>query len=212
MSSTHTSGLHRSDLLTIRGLAIIAALITTALFIWRLIGGISLLAAGETSLELLTRAEVPNLGTPGAENAPGIVSAGFETAHVVATGLDTATRVLLTTSAFADALTIAAVGGAIAWFLFLFAAQRPFQRSLFVTTLSCGIALIFGPIIANGLRGLALMQAATELNPLAHDVFIAGFAIDATSAVIPGIGFVVLALAYVFRAGERMQHDTAGLV
>lgn len=107
---------------------------------------------------------------------------------------------------------IAAVDGAIARFLFLFAAQRPFQRSLFVTTLSCGIALILGPIIATGLRGLGLMQSAFELNPLAHDVFLAGFTIDATAAVIPGIGFVVLALAYVFRAGERMQRDTEGLV
>jgi len=203
--------LHRADRITIRVLGVLTVVVTAASTAGSVFAGFRSLAAGETVIHLLTRMEVPNDGTP-APDGPGIVSAGFESALVTATGLSDGVRALLATSMIIDTLTIAAVGGAIAWFLLMFAGRRPFQRSLFRTTLVAGFALTLGPLLATALSGFARMQAAVELNPVAHDVFEIGFEIPALGATVPLLGLAVLALAFVFRAGERLQRDTDGLV
>lgn len=204
--------LSRADRVTMRMLAVIIAAATLASVAWYSVFTPGTLTPGATSIELLTRTEVPNAGTPGGGDEPGIVSAGFHSAHVVATGLSDGVRVALGFSAFATALTIAAVGGAIAWLLFLVAAGRPFQRSLSWTTLVAGIALGLGPILSVGLDGLARMQAADELNPLVHDIFVVGFSVPALSLALPAVGIAVLTLASVFRRGAQLQRDTEGLV
>jgi len=209
MTTLPAPELARADRITVRVLGVLAAAITLVTFVGTAVSGISTLASGETRLQLLTRAEVPNLGTSG---GPGIVSAGFDSADVVATGLSDGTRALLTAAALADAATVAAVGGAIAWFLLMFAAGRHFQGSLFATTLVAGFALAIGPLLSTGLGGLGKMQAADELNPVAHDVFVVGFSVDAFGPAIPLLGFAVLAIAFVFRSGARLQRDTEGLV
>lgn len=210
MTTTSPGGIHRTDRITIGVLGVIVAAITVATFFWIIAGAIQTITAlGETSVQLLINGEVPNSGTPG---GPGIVSATYSTADVVATGLSDGTRWLLGGAAITIALTVAAVGGGVAWFLLMFGAKRVFQRSLFTTTLIAGFALLLGPILAVGLNGLAHMQAAFELNPLVDDAFIPGFTIDGLGFVVPVLGFVVLTLAFVFRAGERMQRDTEGLI
>ncbi len=201
--------MHRSDRITIRVLGILVAVITVAAFLWLSASALGSIVPGETRVEMLIHGEVPNAGTPG---GPGIVSAGYSTASIVATGLSAGTRWLLGGAALITALTTAAVGGGSAWFLIMLSARRPFQRSLFATTIIAGFALVLGPLIATGLDGLGHMQAAVELNPLVDDAFTVGFTIDGLGVVVPLLGFVVLALAFVFRSGARMQRDTEGLV
>lgn len=170
------------------------------------------LAAGETRLELLTRVEVPHAGTPGIGDAPGIVSAGFESAWVVATGLSDTVRLLQGIGMAVTALTIAIVGCAIAWLLVTVAAGKPFHRSLRAASLIAGFTLTLGPVVTTGLTGLAQMQAADELNHLANDIFVSGFSIPVTALGLPLAGLAILALSYVFHVGERLQRDTEGLV
>lgn len=53
------------------------------------------------------------------------------------------------------------------------------------------------------------MMAADELNDALGGIAVPGFSF----APIPIIaGFGILTLAYVFRAGSRLQHETEGLV
>gem|GEM_PF-864542 len=204
-----TLELHRADRVTIRVLGVLTTIATASFTVGTVFAGLRSLAAGETVIRLLTRAELPHEGTPG---GPGIVSAGFDSALVTATGLSGGVRALLTSAMILDAVTVAAVGGAIAWFLLMFAGKRPFQQSLFRTTLIAGFALTLGPLLSTALSGFAKMQAAVELNPLAHEVFDIGFEIPALGVTIPLLGLAVLALAFVFRMGNRLQRDTEGLI
>jgi len=167
------------------------------------------LARGETTMSLLTRAEVPYRYEAHTDAGAGIMSAGFDSATVVAGGLSDGTRALLTGGVIADAVATAVSIGAVAWFLLLLIRNRPFHRSLVAASLAAGSALLIGGILSAGLGGLGRMQAAVELNPLAGGVFKVGFLVDPWPAVA-GLG--VLALAFVFRRGERLQRDTEGLV
>ena len=71
------------------------------------------------------------------------------------------------------------------------------------------IALTSGSILAIGLGGLGRMQAASELNPAAHDVFEIASMFDLTPVLV-GIG--ALTLSFVFQRGGQLQRDTEGLV
>lgn len=209
MSENPAFALHRYDRRVLRVLGVIAVLITVWLLIDGVVHGIRALAPGETSLVLLTRHEVPHDREASTADGAAIVSAGFDTASVVASGLSGQSRGLLAVGAFATALTAAVVGGAIAWFLLLLAARRPFHRSLYLTALAAGFALVIGTLLSNGIGGFGRMHAATELQPLTDEVFLVGFQFDPLPTVV---GFAVLAVAFVFRAGTRLQRDTEGLV
>lgn len=210
MNTTSPGGMHRADRITIGVLGVIVAAITAGAFLWLSAGAFhTITAAGETSVQLLISGEVPHTSNSG---DLGIVSAGYSSAALVASGLSAGTRWLLGGAAIATALTVAAVGGGVAWFMLMTSTKRMFQRSLFTTTLIAGFALAVGPIVATGLNGFGHMRAAFELNPLVNNALIPGFTIDGLGFVVPIFGFVVLILAFVFRTGERMQRDTEGLV
>lgn len=164
------------------------------------------IAADETPVRLLTSARVPvDAGTEG----PTVVSATYDSATVLASGLDDAARVLLALGAAFGAITLAATVGAVVYFLLLLMWRRPLHRSLVVATQIAGSALLIGGILSVGLGGLGTMMAAQQLNPAMEQQFLIGSAFD------PGIlfaGMAVLALSIVFDRGARAQRDTEGLV
>lgn len=107
-------------------------------------------------------------------------------------------------------IIVALVAGAIGYTLMRIARGEAFHRSLFAVTVTVGAVLSIGTILVVGLGGLGRMMAGFELNELVGgERFVPGFSADFTPVLV---GFAVLGLAYVFRIGERLQHDTAGLV
>jgi hypothetical protein len=166
-----------------------------------------LIANDETSVSLLTSAELPHAGTTDAGAA--ISTAIFQSSWVVATGLSDAARWLLGLGVLFGALTAAATVAAVVFFLLMLMWRRPFHRALITATQIAGCALLLGSILSAGLGGLGRMMAADELNPIADDVFVVGFSFD-PSVLLAGIG--VLALSIVFSYGVKLQRDTKGLV
>ncbi|WP_439594234.1 hypothetical protein [Microbacterium sp.] len=165
------------------------------------------LIGGETTLSMLTRADLPHSGST--ETGASIAAATYESAWVTATGLSDAARWMIGLGIALGALTAAVTVGAIVYFLFLLMWKRPFHRSLIVATQIAGAALLIGSLLAGGLGGLGRMMAADELNPVANDVFVVGFSFE------PGVllaGIAVLALSLVFSYGTKLKRDTEGLV
>ncbi len=164
-----------------------------------------MLSTGETPVTLLTQTAVPHEPS----GTVSILSADYTTASVVATGLSDGTRALVAIGSGFEALTAAVSIGAVVYFLLLLMWRRPFHRSLVAATLLAGFALTSGSILAIGLGGLGRMQAASELNPAAHDVFEIASMFDLTPVLV-GIG--ALTLSFVFQRGGQLQRDTEGLV
>lgn len=164
------------------------------------------IAGGEVPMSMLTSAEVPVSTSDG---GAGLASATFQSAWVVATGLSGTARTLLAAGVVTSAITTLLTTGAIVMFLLLLLWRRPFHRALIVATQVAGSALLIGSVLSVGLGGLGRMMAADELNPVADDVFMVGFAFDPTF-VLAGIG--VLSLSLVFSYGAKLQRDTEGLV
>ena len=204
--ATTTSVGARGDRITLLVLSAVAAVLGLVSLV---VGGSRTVriafAAGETPLDLLTRAEVPH----SSDSVPVLVSAGFTQADLVASGLSDGTRVLLAVGQGLGVLTGAVVCFAIAYLFFSLSRGRPFARPLYVLTIAAGATLTFGTMLSQFIAGFGRMNAATELNPGASDVFVVGFEFDPTLWLV---GFAVMALAFVFRAGARLQRDTAGLV
>lgn len=168
------------------------------------------IAAGDGGLSLLTDAEIPlSLSASTSADAATILSARYESAWVIASGLSTPARSLLSLGAAFSALTTLLTVSAVVLFFLLLLWRRPFHRALILATQVAGCALLLGGILAAGLGGLGRMMAADELNPSAGDVFVVGFSFD-PAWILVGLG--VLALSVVFRYGTRLQRDTEGLV
>lgn len=164
------------------------------------------IVSDRSPVRLLTSEPVPTGSESGGAT---LISAHFDSASVVASGLSDGARTLLAVGAGVGALTLAATAGAVMYFLLLLLWKRPFHRSLVVATQLAGAALLIGGIVSAGVSGLGTMMAATELNPVAGDVFDVAAAFD-PAVFFAGIG--VLALSFVFDRGARMQRDTEGLV
>lgn len=194
----------RVDRVTLRVLGSLAALCTLLAGALTVAGAARFLWASEVSLSLLADTPV--------ESTSPVSTAAHDSVSLTTSALSAAARGLLATGDIASALTILAVGGAIAVILFLAAARRPFRPMLFPITLTAGFALAVGPILAVGLHGLGLMHAAGELSPAVDAGLVTGFGIPGLGAAVPLVGFAVLALAFVFRHGAALQRDTEGLV
>lgn len=164
------------------------------------------IAQDRATLTLLTDQPLETLARSG---GPVLESATFDSARVVATGLDAGTRWLLGAGAGVAALTNALVVGSLVLFVLLLLWRRPFHRALVAATLTAGAALLIGGILSSGLGGLGRMMAADALNPASGDAFILGFAFDPAPLLA---GVAVLALSFVFSTGQRLQRDTEGLV
>lgn len=164
------------------------------------------IAADRTPVQLLTDAPVP---IDAAAGGPGILSASYESAAVVASGLDATTRLLLAAGTAFGALTLAATVGAVVYFLLLMMWRRPLHRSLVRASQIAGGALMLGGLLSAGLGGLGTMMAADAINPSADDQFLVGSTFD---PAVFFAGLTVLALSLVFDRAAKAQRDTEGLV
>jgi hypothetical protein len=164
------------------------------------------IAGDRSPVRLLTETEIPVSSTSA---GPAALSATYDSAWVVASGLSAGARWLLGAGAALSGLTAAITAGSVAFFLLLLMWRRTFHRALVVATLTAGATLLIGSLLSAGLGGLGRMMAADELNPVTGEVFVIGFAFD------PGpllAGIAVMCLSFIFNYGIRLQRDTEGLV
>jgi len=139
---------------------------------------------------------------------PRVEFGAFPTADLLVVGLDDGTRTLLALGEGLSALVAAVVSLGVAWLFVSLARGRPFDRRLHLLALVSGATLALGSLLGQGLTGLGKMSAATALNG-DDRLFVAGFDFDPVPVMI---GFAILALAFVFRAGSRLERETDGLV
>ncbi len=189
---TLASRLSLADRIAFLVIAVIAGLLGLVALgdgIWRTIA----LAAGDGPVDLIAHAPVPgNVG-----NVSG--------ATVASDALGEGVRALLVTASAISLLVAAVISGAVVVFLVMTAQGTPFHRVLYPVVLTTGLVMSLGGILAGGIDGLARMMAGGELG----EPYVPGFELHLGPWAF---GFVVLAAAYVIRAGERLQRDTDGLV
>jgi hypothetical protein len=197
------TGLNRADAIAIRILGVLAAAFAAVTLVVGIPGVIGTVAGDTVTLPLM-------LIEPVTEQTgnPAILSAQTDELTVTAAGVGSGVRATLAVGAALGTLIAAAVGVVIALFLWRLAQGRPFHRSLFAASLVAGLAMSIGGLISAFAAGFGAMQLAMALDP-DGEVFVPGFSFDPT---LMFAGLVVLALAYVFRAGTRLQRDTEGLV
>jgi hypothetical protein len=162
------------------------------------IGRTIALAAGDGPVELLARGDLP--GAAAAQITSATVTSG------ALTGLSTG---LLVAGSAVSLVVAAAVYTAIVLFLVMTARSTPFHRFLYPVTLAAGLSMTLGGIIAAALTGFGMMEGAFSLGAAPDGPFEVAFTLE------PGpwaFGFVVLVIAFVLRAGHRLERDTEGLV
>jgi hypothetical protein len=138
-----------------------------------------------------------------------ITSSTADHAVVTASGLSVGAITALAIGDGLGALTASVVCGALAYFAWRVTRGQPFHRSLVGVSLATGITILLGALLSTFIGGFGRMQAATELNPAFDDQLVVGFEFEPLPWLV---GFGVMALAVVFRAGTRLQRDTEGLV
>ncbi|SJN46566.1 hypothetical protein FM104_15045 [Microbacterium esteraromaticum] len=139
----------------------------------------------------------------------GILDAHGDSLIVTAAALPTSAVWLFALSDLIGAAAIGLVTAAFAYALARIVQRKPFHRSMRTAAVIAGLAITFGSLFSQALRGFGQMVAADDLNPSLGDVAQVGFLFEPLPILI---GFAVLALTYVFQAGARMQKDTEGLV
>lgn len=195
---------HRADRVAIRVMAVIAILVAAVSAVLGAVRTGMWLSGADMPMELLTRVPLEDAAGGEAE----VTSAAYTRIELIAQSLSGGTRALYGASELIGGLTIAIVAVAAAVLLRRVAQGLPFHRSLFVAGLVSGIAIIFGGMIGGALRGFATMNGAAEVAVDLPVPVVVGFDIDLAFLA----GFVLLAISLVFRAGSRLQRDTAGLV
>jgi hypothetical protein len=161
---------------------------------------------GGSPVSLLANAPVPGVPT---DADTRIVFGAYPTADLRVTGLSQTTRLLLAIGEGVGVLVAAIVSAVIAWALIAISRGRPFARPLWKLSVIAGATLSIGSLLGQGLAGFGSMNAAVELNAVSDELFGVGFALDLAPIAI---GFVIMALAFVFRAGAHLQRETEGLV
>ena len=143
------------------------------------------------------------------ETGPGIAQAHGDGVLVNAEQLSAGPLWLLAAGDMTLGLVIGCVTASFAHVLYRVAQRKPFHSTMQVAVLVAGVAIAVGGLLHQGFTGLGTMMAADELNDSLGGVAEVGFLFN---PLIPLVGFGILALAYVFRAGERIQRETEGLV
>ncbi|UYN82834.1 MAG: hypothetical protein KIT89_08900 [Microcella sp.] len=206
-----SDSIHRHDRTALRVIGVLALVGAAAALIGAVVSALlPVLSDQGLTVELLL-APGATVGDH-AELAPAIRSITPESAVVTleASTLSGGAVALLLIERALSGIIATVVGAALGYTLLRIARGEAFHRSLFAVTVAVGAALSIGTILAVGLGGLGRMMAAFELNELlGGERFLPGFTADPTVVLI---GFAVLGLAYVFRIGERLQRETAGLV
>jgi hypothetical protein len=194
------AGLSPWDAAAFRVFAVIAVLAGLLALGWG-VNAVIALAEGRLAVDL-------PLVTPQAVSLPGV---GVDTAlldevTVVSGDVGSGALVALAAGSILSALIGATVAAAVALLLWRLAQGRPFHHTLFGMTLLAGAAMSIGGLLAAFASGFGAMQVAFDPE---GEVFVPGFTLDPS---VIAVGAVVLALAFVFRAGTHLQRDTDGLV
>lgn len=143
------------------------------------------------------------------DGGPGILAAHGNSLLVSTESLSAGPLWALAAADIVAAVATGCVAASFAFVLYRIVQRRPFHRSTQTSAIVAGCAIAFGSLLSQGLGGLGQMMAADELNDELGGIAVAGFEFQ---PLLPIVGFGILALAYVFRAGERLQRDTEGLV
>lgn len=200
--------LHRSDRFAMAALgaaALAGGVVWLVGALYSLVRTVTL--GGAMSLELTVLDPRVDLDVPAGLNT--IAWDGAQV-NVDLEALGPAIATLLLGSQALSVIVGAIVTGAIGIVLLRLARRSPFHRSLFAVAIVAGAALSFGSMIALGSHVFGSLMASDRVNELLGSEV---FAIDATVDPLPVfLGLVVMAMAVVFRSGERLQRDTEGLV
>lgn len=191
-------------------LRLIAALALTASAVWA-IGAVLAVLLPLTGEEPLTVEFLAAGGVTGG-SAAGIPPLITESYLVLLDAGDVSGGAfgLLLAEAGLATLVGAIVAGATAFALRAIARGDAFHRAMPGLMVAVGSALAIGMLSASALGGLGRMMAADELNGAAGtEELMVGFTFDPMPVFV---GVAVLGLAFVFRAGARLQRETAGLV
>ena len=140
---------------------------------------------------------------------PGIVQAHGDSIVVHTDRLSGGPLWALATADVVAGIALGLVTASFAYVLSRVVGGKPFHRSMRAAALIAGSAIVFGSLVAQGVRGLGTMMAATELSDALGGVAEPAFLFEPLPIVV---GFGVLALAYVFQTGTRLQRETEGLV
>jgi hypothetical protein len=143
------------------------------------------------------------------ETGAGVVSAHGDSLVAQADGLGSGAVWLLAAGDAFAALTVGVVTASFGYVLWRVAQRRPFHRSMQAAILVTGCAVAFGSLLSQGFGGLGQLMAATDLENALNGVALVQFEFAPLPIVV---GFGIMALAFVFRAGTRLQRDTEGLV
>lgn len=165
---------------------------------------------GPIAMTLLTEAPLPDARVTGIPESERESPGTFSSATVAVGGLSLPVQVLAVADTALGALMVAMVaacGSLLAWRLLR---GRPFRKNLSLTIVWAGALLLIGGIVQQGVRLFGALLAAHELNGDSSDPFWPAAAPLDLSAV--GIGLVLLLVALVLEIGERLQHETDGLV
>lgn len=144
------------------------------------------------------------------ETGAGIIEAYGDRLVVHAESLSTSALWLLAAADILLALTIACVTAAFSHVLFRVLQRKLFHRGMQTAAFVAGGAISIGSILHQGALGFGQAFAADDLNEALGGVATPGFEIHMLFPVIVGIG--ITAAAYVFRAGNRLERETEGLV
>ncbi len=184
------------------------AILIVGMFVGGLVAGLGLVNAVFRLLDP-SRFPIDLLADIPLETGDGVIDAHGDSLLVWTDQLTAGPLWLLTLGDLAAALAIALVTASLGNVLWRVAQRRPFHRTVQVAALVAGCAVALGSLLAQGLGGLGRMMAAGELNDALGGIALPAFEFQ---PLLPILGFGILALAYVARAGERLQRDTDGLV
>ena len=133
-----------------------------------------------------------------------------KTALTLITDLPFGISVLAAAAALADVLTRVAIATLIALLSWRLLRGAVFARSLSLVAVVAGGALLVGSVFTQGFGSLAAAMAAADLNgPGGRGFWPLAGRLDFTTIVT---GLILLLVGLAFEYGERLQHDTEGLV
>ncbi|MGB4778377.1 hypothetical protein [Microbacterium sp.] len=143
------------------------------------------------------------------EAGPGVVEAHGDSLVVMADSLSSGAVWCFVLADLFGAVGVGLATAAFALVLVRIVHRKPFHRTATAASVVAGCATIFGSMLSQSVGGFGRMMAATELGPSLGGFPEPAFLLEPLPVVV---GFGILALAYVFQAGERLQRDTEGLV
>lgn len=197
----------RVGLLTIQLIALVLAAVALAA---GAITAATALTSESFDMILPAAASLPDgvIGDPEATGAPRILNGEFTAATASVAGLSTGVRILFAAGAGVGALVFVALALSVAYLCGRLYKGNPFGTSVTRTFWFAAGALAIGGLLSQGMLGFSTRLALDELrlDPVQ-------FPLEMHFDLLPIVaGLALLLVASAFQLGERMQHDTKGLV